>query len=154
MLDWRDLVTEDGLRLITGHGFDTARRGAVYGYLPAHTPRTILFEIWYELGVLGAIGLTTVFALGFLAAGNAAAAVAPALLAGLVATLTIATFGVATAQLWYVTTAALEAVAFGLLCRSSQGVQRPVAVVLKASRPPVGSDRGTAITPPKTPLPM
>jgi hypothetical protein len=135
MTDWRDLVTADGVRLLTGHGLDTARRGVVYGYLPAHTPRTILFEIWYELGVLGAVGLAAVFALATAAAGNAAATVAPALLAGLVATVVVAIFGIATAQLWFVTMCGLEAVAFGLLCRSSRGQQRPVAVALDTARP-------------------
>ncbi len=127
MGDWRSLVGGDGLQLVTGHGFDTARRGVVYGYLPAHTPRTVLFEIWYELGVLGAIGLAIVVALGFVAAGRASLAVAPALLAGLAATLTVAVFGIATAQLWYITTIGLDAVAFGLLCRSSPLLPRPLA---------------------------
>lgn len=125
MADWRDLVSGDSLRLITGHGIDTARRGVVYGYLPPHTPRTILFEVWYELGILGAAALAAVFALGFAAAGKAAAPVAPALLAGIVATLTVATFGVATAQLWFVTMLGLVAVAYGLLCRSTPAMPRP-----------------------------
>ena len=133
MADWRSLVEGDGLRLLTGHGFDTARRGVVYGYLPAHTPRTVLFEVWYELGLLGALGFAAAVVLGFLAAGNAAAAVAPALLAGLAATLTVAVFGVATAQLWYVTTVGLDAVAFGLLCRSSPPLARPAVPGVRAT---------------------
>lgn len=133
MADWRDLVGDDGLRLVTGHGIDTARRGVVYGYLPPHTPRTILFEVWYELGILGAVALAAVFALGLTAAGTAAAPIAPALLAGLVATLSLAIFGVATAQLWFVTMLGLVAVAFGLLCRSSPAVARPP--VAAVSRP-------------------
>ena len=154
MTDWRDLVGADALRLLTGHGLDTARRGVVYGYLPAHTPRTILFEVWYELGVLGAAGLAAVFALGFVAAGNAAASVAPALLAGMVATLTVATFGVATAQLWYVTMAGLEAVAFGLLCRSSQANARPTAVTPQAAarlKPGRGTPPAPAVAPRQRP---
>lgn len=126
MEDWRSLVSEDGLHLLTGHGFDTARRGVVYGCLPAHTPRTVLFEVWYELGVLGALGFAGAVALGFAAAGSAASAVAPALLSGLAATLAVAVFGVATAQLWYVTTLGLDAVAFGLLCRSTPLLPRPL----------------------------
>jgi hypothetical protein len=136
MTDWRDLVTADGWRLITGHGFDTARRGVVYGYLPGHTPRTILFEIWYELGVLGAAGLAAIFVLGLTAAGNTAANVAPALLAGIAATGTIVIAGVATGQLWFLTMTGLEAVAFGLLARSSRSGQRPVATTLAAASEP------------------
>ena len=135
MVDWRSLVGGDGLQLLTGHGFDTARRGVVYGYLPAHTPRTVLFEIWYELGLLGALGLAGAVALGFDAAGRASAVVAPSLLSGLAATLTVAVFGVATAQLWYVTTIGLDAVAFGLLCRSTPLLPRPLMAGAPASKP-------------------
>ena len=133
MADWRDLVREDGPRLITGHGLDTARHGTALGFLPPHTPRSILFEIWYELGLLGALALAAVFAAAFLAAERAAPFVAPALLAGIVATLAIAVFGVATAQVWFVTLASLQAVAFGLLCRSSRGGDRPSAAALEGS---------------------
>ena len=129
MQDWRSLVASDPVRLITGHGLDLARFGAALGYLPAHTPRSILFEVWYDLGVIGAIAFAAVFALGLLAAAKAAPFVAPALLAGLVVTLSIALFGVATAELWFITLGSLQAIAFGLLARSSRG-DRPAAATL------------------------
>ena len=132
MNDWRDLVVADGVRLITGHGIDTARHGAVAGFLPAHTPRSVLFEIWYELGILGALAFAAVFVLGFMAAGDAARYVAPALLGGMVAVLAIAVFGVATEDLWFVTLASLQAVAFGLLGRSSRASARPPAMAADA----------------------
>ena len=129
MQDWRSLVAADPMRLITGHGLDLARFGAAIGYLPAHTPRSILFEIWYDLGIVGAVAFATAFSLGLLAAAEAASFVAPALLAGLVATLSIALLGVATAELWFVTLGSLQAIAFGLLARSSRGA-RPAAATL------------------------
>jgi len=127
MTDWREFVVGDVARLITGHGLDSARYGVVAGYLPPHTPRTILFEVWYDLGLLGALAFATVFAMGFVAAGHAALTVAPALLGGMVATSVIAIFGLATAELWYVTLVSLQAVGLGLLARASRG-----------SRPAVG----------------
>ncbi len=129
MQDWRSLVASDPVRLITGHGLDLARFGAALGFLPAHTPRSILFEVWYDLGMIGAIAFAAVFALGLLAAAKAAPFVAPALLAGLVVTLSIALFGVATAELWFITLGSLQAIAFGLLARSSRG-DRPAAATL------------------------
>ena len=126
MADWRDIVSADGLRLITGHGIGTATQGVGF-WLPGHTPRTSLFELWYELGLLGVLALATVFALGFHAAGRTAQPAAPALLAGMVVTVSIAVFGVATAQVWFVTLASLQAVALGFLCRSSRGGPRPAA---------------------------
>ena len=134
MTDWRDLVAGDLPRLLTGHGLDEARLGAALGFLPPHTPRTILFEIWYDLGLLGALALAALLAYGLRAAGEAAPHVAPPLLGGLVATLTIAVFGVATAEPWFVTLVSLQAIAFGLVARSSRG-SRPLAVPPE-NRPP------------------
>lgn len=129
MEDWRNVVASDPVRLVTGHGLDLARFGAALGFLPAHTPRSILFEVWYDLGIIGAIAFAAAFAMGLLAASKAASFVAPALLAGLVATLSIALFGVATAELWFITLGSLQAIAFGLLARSSRG-DRPAAATL------------------------
>lgn len=125
MTDWRDLVASDLPRLLTGHGLDEARLGAAQGFLPPHTPRTILFEVWYDLGLLGAVALAALFAFGLRAAGEAASHVAPPLLGGVVATLAIAIFGVATAELWFVTLVSLQAIAFGLVARSSRS-SRPL----------------------------
>ena len=131
MQDWRSLVASDPLRLVTGHGLDLARFGAALGYLPPHTPRSILFEVWYDLGLIGVVAFAGAFALGLLASAKAASFVAPALLSGLVATLAIALFGVATAELWFVTLGSLQAIAFGLLARSSRG-DRPTAATLES----------------------
>ena len=48
-------VKHDWVRLLTGHGFETVVRGVHYGVLPPYTPRALLFEIWYELGLVGAL---------------------------------------------------------------------------------------------------
>lgn len=127
MTDWRSLVADDLPRLLTGHGINEARIGVETGFLPSHTPRTVLFEVWYDLGLLGAVALAALLALGLRAAGEAAPQVAPALLGGLVATVAIAVFGVATAELWFVTLVSLQAIAFGLLARSSRHGRPPSA---------------------------
>ena len=139
MSDWRDVVAADLPRLLTGHGLDEARLAASLGYLPPHAPRTILFEVWYDFGLLGALALAMLLAFGLRAAGEAAPHVAPPLLGGLVATLTIAVFGIATAELWFVTLVSLQAIAFGLLARSSRN-SRPIAVPSESR--PLSADAG------------
>ena len=156
MTDWRDLVVGDGPRLITGHGLGTAAQGVAGGWLPPHTPRTTLFEIWYELGLLGATSLTGTFALGFLVAGRAASHAAPPLLAGMVVTFSIAVFGLGTAQLWFVALASLQAVAFGLLCRSSRSGPRVPAARVEPFGDPLRAPPGPAsgsLSRPTTPAP-
>ncbi len=140
MGDWRAVVITDGARLVTGHGLDTARRGVVVGLLPGHAPRTILFAVWYELGLLGAGAFATVFALGLTAAGRTNRFVAPAVLGGMVAVLAIMTFGVATEQSWFATLAGLQAVALGLLCRWSRAGVRPHATLAPGATPAVRFD--------------
>ena len=103
MLIWSDLIVSQWPRLITGHGFDFVHQGLNYGYLPERSPRSLLFVVWYDLGLAGAAGLTVLVMLAFRSAGAIAAKAAPALLAGLVAILTIAFLGIATAQIWWVT---------------------------------------------------
>jgi hypothetical protein len=52
---WRSAILEEPARLITGHGFETALRGRFVGLLDPAAPSTLLFEVWYELGVVGAL---------------------------------------------------------------------------------------------------
>lgn len=126
MADWRALVAAEPARLLTGHGLDAARHGVAAGFLPPHAPRSVLFEAWYDLGLLGAAALAAVFASAFVAAGRAAPAVAPALVAGLAAVLAVAVLGVATTQPWFVTLVSLQAVALALLARAGRGLRPPV----------------------------
>ena len=50
-----DIFTHDKLRLVTGHGLETVVRGVRAGILPIHTPRALVFTVWYELGIVGAL---------------------------------------------------------------------------------------------------
>ena len=52
---WRSVVLNEPLRLITGHGFETALRGRTVGFWRPQAPVTVLFEVWYELGFVGAV---------------------------------------------------------------------------------------------------
>ena len=75
------LVTQDGARLITGHGFETVTRGMRIGALPPETPHTALFQVWYELGIVGAWLVAAGIAFAFRAIGEAPARLAPYLAA-------------------------------------------------------------------------
>ncbi|WP_204309829.1 hypothetical protein, partial [Klebsiella michiganensis] len=47
---WQKVVTTEPVRLVTGHGFETALRGRLVGLVPTNAPTTAFFEFWYELG--------------------------------------------------------------------------------------------------------
>jgi hypothetical protein len=137
LLVWADLITNDGLRLITGHGLVMAAAGISGGFLPPGTPTSLVFEIWYDLGLVGAWAFAALILFTFSAACRMPANVAPALIAGLVAGLTIAVFGLATEQIWWVTLVAIDALAFASLVKGSHRGKRLLAqtVVAEAENP-------------------
>lgn len=125
MAVWSEIVTGQWLRLITGHGFDAANRGFSLGYLPARTPRSLLFVVWYDFGLIGAAAFALLAHQVFKVAGRIPDLVAPAVLAGLVAILTLAFLGVATAQIWWVTLIDCAVIAIVILIKGIYRTQRP-----------------------------
>jgi len=62
---------------------------------------------------------------------------APALLAGLVAILTIAILGTATSQIWWLTLLNCEAIAFALLVKGVDRARRPDVRAIRAIEPEI-----------------
>jgi hypothetical protein len=132
-------VTDEGLRLITGHGLDTASRSVVLGYLPAGTPRSAIFEIWYEFGVVGALAVAMLIVLAFRGASLAPRPAAAFLLAALVCGLVIGLSGLVTAQLWWITLLAVVGIQFALVLKGQYRSVRPAAQVVNAGSPQMQS---------------
>ena len=111
---WADIVRSEGLKLITGHGFDTSARALAAGLLPAGAPRGLLFERWYELGLVGAGGAAMLMWAAFAGAARCGQASGAFLMAGVTAVLTISLAGVSISQLWWTTQLAGVALAFAV----------------------------------------
>ena len=124
------LVLHEAPRLITGHGVDTVVRGVDAGLLPTMTPRVGVFEIWYELGVLGAIAAAAGAWLGFQAIGRAVPRLAPYLAATFAADLTLAFLSEGFAQMTWITLLAIGGVALCAAARSQYRTTRPSAAGL------------------------
>jgi hypothetical protein len=125
----KEIVVTQWPRLVTGHGLDLANVGRSFGFLPAATPRSLLFLLWYDLGLVGAVAAAVVAALAFTAAGKVASLLGPALLSCFVAVLVIAGFGIAVSQIWWVTLLGCVAIAFALVKKAVARTQRPDAIV-------------------------
>jgi len=125
-----NLVLHDLPRLITGHGVDTVVRGADAGLLPTMTPRVGLFEIWYELGVIGALAAAAGVWFGFHAIGRAAPRLAPYLAATFAADLTLAFLSEGFAQMTWITLLAISGIALSAAARSQYRTTRPSAAGL------------------------
>ena len=135
MLIWSELIVSQWPRLFTGHGLDFVHRGLSLGYLPEGTPRSLLLVLWFDFGLVGAAGFTVLVVQAFRVAGRLPVKTAPALLAGLVSILTIAILGIATSQIWWVTLLDCEAIAFALLVKGVDRVQRPNVRAIWAIEP-------------------
>jgi hypothetical protein len=123
---WGHMIAADGLRTVLGHGFGSATWGVLQGYLPPTTPRSLVFQIWFDLGALGAAALALVLGRASIEVGQSRPALAPFLLGGVAAGFVICLLGPAAEQLWWLTLAGVDAIAFALVMRGQFRKRRPV----------------------------
>jgi hypothetical protein len=128
------IVLSEGWRLVTGHGFDAAQRSIAIGYLPGNTPRSAMFEVWYEFGLVGALGLAVLIVLTFRSASQAPRPVSAFLLAGLVCGVIIGLSGLVTAQLWWMTLLAVAGIQFALVVKGQYRSVRPAAKAISVEQ--------------------
>jgi hypothetical protein len=122
---WGRIILNDGPRLLLGHGFGAAVYGVLGHYLYQGTPSSLVFQVWFDLGAIGAIALAAVAARAFIIAGRMRPVLAPFLLAGLATGLTLSALGPAGEQLWWLTLAGLDAIAFALVMKGQFRNRRP-----------------------------
>ncbi|HEX4768428.1 MAG TPA: peptide ABC transporter permease [Lichenihabitans sp.] len=134
---WATLVAGEPLRLVTGHGLDMATRAIQVGFLPAATPGSLLFEVWYELGVVGAVASAVLVGGAMMAAGRSSPTVAPFLLAEIVTGLVILVWGLESSQLWWITLVSVVAVAFANVIHGQYRTARPSAQFVRLADPPM-----------------
>ncbi|ARN82662.1 hypothetical protein [Methylocystis bryophila] len=122
---WGHIFASGGVRSLLGHGFGSAIYGLFGGYLDPKSPRSLAFQIWFDLGIVGAgaFALAAYEAVSFV--GLARPSLAPFLLAGLSAGLVVCLLGPAGEQLWAFTLEGLAVVAFVMVMRGQFGKKRP-----------------------------
>ena len=130
---WRWLVLTEPARLITGHGFETALRGRFVGLLPPNAPNTLLFEVWYELGVVGALAGAAALYAGVRATRQRHPSLMPGIVASFAAAFTLACLGIGTAQMWWFTALVVLVLTFVAAERGQVRTTRPKARLLKAA---------------------
>ncbi|MFI5013470.1 MAG: peptide ABC transporter permease [Hyphomicrobiales bacterium] len=124
---WRDCVLGEPVRLLTGHGLDTALRSQLAGLLPLGAPQSILFEVWYELGLLGAAALALLTAFATRSAAQLGEAIAPCLIGAIVNLFAFACLGLVGSQTWWLTLIAVLSIAFTAVIHGRFGTRRPKA---------------------------
>ncbi len=140
---WRAIMLDDPLRIITGYGLEAAHRSRMAGELPWNAPNSLLFEIWYELGIVGAVTIAIAVAGAVRAAARRQAILIPGGLACFTSAFTFAAFGIASTQMWWITSLIVVALAFVAVTRGQFRTSRPKMVLPAgpgAEEPAPGSD--------------
>jgi hypothetical protein len=122
-----DFVRHDTLRTIIGHGFETVARGVRGELLPPFTPRALVFQIWYELGIVGALIAAAGVWFGFRAIGDAPPRLAPYLAAALACNLTLGLISRDLGDMTWFTTLGIAVIACDVAARSQYRTTRPSA---------------------------
>lgn len=125
---WGRLVQREPLRLITGHGFDVTARAKAAGLIEPMAPRGLLFELWYELGLLGVIGVAVVLMMIIRASTKSSPVLAPGILATLLASFSLTVLGQVALQGWWVTLIGLVVIMWFAIEQGQYRTTRPRSI--------------------------
>jgi hypothetical protein len=126
---WQSVIVNEPARLITGHGFETALRGRFVGLLDPGAPSTLLFEVWYELGLVGALSAAVAFYRSAGRAGRDHPVLVPGIEAAFATAFAYACLGIGTAQVWWFTALAVTILMFVAIERGQFRTTRPKAML-------------------------
>lgn len=127
MADWLSIIRADKAKLLTGHGLESAARSVASGHLPAGTPRTAIFDIWYELGVIGAAATAALIFGLFRFAARLHPMAAPAVIGGVVTGLVMASTSAGAIKSSWLTLVAVAGVIFTATVNGLYRTSRPTA---------------------------
>lgn len=130
---WQKVVTTEPVRLVTGHGFETARRGRIVGLVPPNAPTTVLFELWYELGIVGALAAAFALHAAIRRSGREAPVLVPSAMGAFACAFAAACIGVGLTAMWWITTLAVVVLVFIAVQRGQFRTRRPKAALLRAA---------------------
>lgn len=131
---WHAIVASDPVRLLTGHGFDAFRYGRITGLVPIGTPGSALFQIWYELGLVGALAALAVLWSGPRSAVTSYATLSPGVTGAYATAFTLAALGLGAGQMWLLTAFSALILVFVATERGQYRTERPRAMVFRAAR--------------------
>lgn len=130
---WREVIVTEPVRVVTGHGFESALRGRYVGLLAADAPTTLLFEVWYDLGLVGAFAGAFALYAAVTGAGRQHAVLVPGMMAAFAAAFAFACLGIGTALMWWFTGLSALVLVFVACERGQFRTRRPKARLLRAA---------------------
>ena len=103
-------------------------RGAL---VPPNAPNSLLFEIWYDLGIIGALAGAAALYFSAMRAGREDPPLVPAIMALYASAFALACLGVGTAQMWWFTALVAVVLVFVATERGQFRTKRPKANFLR-----------------------
>lgn len=122
---WWGLAASEPMRLITGHGFDAAGAARAAGLLAQDGRLGLVADIWFDLGLLGAIGVGAVNVYSFRAAGGFGLELGPMALAALSASVVYAVLERGATQTWWLNGMVVFAIMLISMARGRYRTVRP-----------------------------
>ncbi len=132
---WSAFLRLDPWRLLTGSGFDTLFRARLAGIVPANVPVTPLVQIWYELGLVGALCGALAVWMALRGASVSYPRLLPGIVAGFASACTLADLGIGGAQAWWPGALAILGLLFVGAERGQYRTRRPRAHEIAAGAP-------------------
>ncbi|MEN3930066.1 peptide ABC transporter permease [Microvirga sp. W0021] len=124
------LILSDPSQLITGQGLE-AVRGRFTGAVSPYTPGTAIFQLWYELGILGGLGTAVIVYVATMKIGKAPAPLAQGVIASLLSAFTFAMVGDSLIQSWWITALCSLALIFVAITRGQFRTTRPRIFIVR-----------------------
>ena len=136
---WTAVLASDPARLVTGHGFAAFQHARMVGLVPAGVPGSALFQIWYDLGLVGALAAAAALWTGPRSAVTSYAALSSGITSAYATAFSIALLGIGTGQMWLLSGFSVLVLAFVASERGQFRTERPRALLFQSARAPARS---------------
>lgn len=129
---WADAIHASPAKIITGHGFGTVLAQVRAGTMPGETPVSVLFEIWHELGLVGAVTFSVVVLIAIRAVLPLPTMIQAGAVAAFIAALVLGVLGLANFRAWWLMTFTACIVLTTAIARGQARSDRPLARFVQA----------------------
>jgi hypothetical protein len=134
---WWELIRSEPLRFLTGHGFDSAFVARASGHIPAVARVSMVSDIWFDLGLLGAVATALIAWFSFRAVSQLGLELAPVALGALVAALAYALLERGATQTWWLNGMTVATIVLVSLERGRYRTVRPRARLGRRGAPAI-----------------
>jgi hypothetical protein len=131
---WNAILAGDPARLVTGHGFAAFLSARATGLMPFGTLGSAVIQIWYDLGLVGALTAAAALWAGPRAAVTSYAPLSSGVTSAYATAFALALIGIGTGQMWLLTVFSILTLAFVASERGQFRTERPRASLFRSNR--------------------